>query len=161
MSETKLDNEDRIPLVGMRYYRQAIRDVYGFLNGLNREYIKHSGLNNWDGVMDILKEVMENPEPLMNNPYDCKYPVPEKYQKKFRSWAEKQQAKIVEENNTLMEQRVEICKKYAEAPTWCNSGCPFYNLYFPFRSNSTCEEVCRKNKKQVKDVLDKVTKGIK
>lgn len=160
MSETKLDNEDRIPLVGMRYYRQAIRDVYGFLNGLNREYIKHSGLNNWDGVMDILKEVMENPEPLMNNPYDCKYPVPEKYQKKFRSWAEKQQAKIVEENNTLMEQRVEICKKYAEAPTWCNSSCPFYDLRFA-SSVEECEDICRHNIVKVRKILENYEKGIK
>ena len=29
MSEMKLTDE-RIPLVGMRYYRQAIRDVSGF-----------------------------------------------------------------------------------------------------------------------------------
>ena len=83
MGEIKLNYKDGTPLVGMRYYRQAIRDVYGFLNGFNREYIKHSGLNKWDGVMDILKEIMENPEPLMNNPLDCEYPIPEKYRKKI------------------------------------------------------------------------------
>lgn len=159
MSETKLTNE-RIPLVGMRYYRQAIRDVYGFLDGLNREYIKHSGLNNWNGVMDILKEIMENPEPLMNNPWDCEYPVPEKYQKKFRKWAEKRQSEIIEENNALMEQKAEICKKYAEAPTWCNSSCPFYNLRFT-SSVEECEDICRHNIVKVRKILENYEKGIK
>lgn len=159
MSETKLTNE-RVPLVGMRYYRQAIRDVYGFLDGLNREYIKHSGLNNWNGVMDILKEIMENPEPLMNNPCDCKYPVPEKYQKKFHKWAEKRQSEIIEENNALMERRAEICKKYAEAPTWCNSSCPFYDLRFA-SSVEECEDICRHNIVKVRKVLENYEKGIK
>lgn len=160
MSETKLSNEDRIPLVGMRYYRQAIRDVYGFLNGLNREYIKHSGLNNWDGVMDILKEIMENPEPLMDNPWGCEYPISEKYQKKYHKWYEEQRAKIMEENNALMEQRAEICKKYAEAPTWCNSSCPFYDLRFA-SSVEECEDICRHNIVKVRKILENYEKGIK
>lgn len=152
--------DERIPLVGMRHYRQAIRDVYGFLDGLNREYIKHSGLNNWNGVMDILKEVMENPEPLMNNPWDCEYPVPEKYQKKFCKWAEKRQSEIIEENNALMKQRAEICKKYAEAPTWCNSSCPFYDLRFA-SSVEKCEDICRHDIVKVRKILENYEKGIK
>lgn len=154
-------NNDRIPLACMRYYRQAIRDVYGFLNGLNREYIKHSGLNNWNGVMDILKEIMENPELLMDNPVDCTYPIPEKYQKKYHKWVEKRRTEIKEEQDALMKARQDICDYYSEPPTNCNSDCPFYSLYFPFRNNSTCEEVCRKNPRKVEDILDKVTKGIK
>ena len=160
MGEIKLNYKDGVPLVGMRYYRQAIRDVYGFLNSLNREYIKHSGLNNWNGAMDILKEIMENPNPLMDNPWDCEYPIPEKYQKKYHKWYEEQRAKTKEKYDALMEKRAEICNHYSEPPTNCNSDCPFYNLYFPFRNNSTCEEVCRKYPRKVEDVLDKVTKGI-
>lgn len=153
-------SNDRIPLACMRYYRHAIRDVYGFLSGLNREYIKHSGLNSWDGVMDILQEIMKNPEPLMDNPWDCEYPIPEKYQKKYRKWADKQKAKRQEEYDSLMKRRINICKEFAEAPTWCNSDCPFYELRFASPVEE-CENICRHNIIKVRKILENYDKGVK
>ena len=71
---------DQIPLYARRFYMKALPDVVNYMASVDKYELKKYGMNNWDGAISQIKEIMKEPDALF---YYGDAKIPEEYLNKY------------------------------------------------------------------------------
>ena len=71
---------DQIPLYARRFYMKALLDVVNYMESVDKYDLKKYGMNNWDGAISQIKEIMKEPDALF---YYGNAKIPEEYFNKY------------------------------------------------------------------------------
>ena len=53
---------DKIPLYARQFYMKALLDVVNYMESVDKYDLKKYGMNNWDGAISQIKEIMKEPD---------------------------------------------------------------------------------------------------
>lgn len=71
---------DQIPLYARRFYMKALLDIVNYMESVDKYDLKKYGMNNWDGAISQIKEIMKEPDALF---YYGEAKIPEEYFNKY------------------------------------------------------------------------------
>lgn len=78
-----MNEDEEIMLYAMPYYRKALRDVYNWFEA-HSDSIKHYNLGNYACMLELMQEMMMNPEPLMEQGGHAEYKGGDKCRDKIK-----------------------------------------------------------------------------